>query len=141
MAKKIQNPEKKKCWDAFSKWWRTKRCIETTGSPVSGICITCGRKHHILYLDTGHCFAGRKNALLLTKKFIDIQCRYCNQILHGKPKKYRLKMVERYGVEFVDKWEIKLKHLVIQDKSINWERRTKLYKQNKQKLKDLQNER
>lgn len=137
MAKKIQNPEKKKCWNAFSIWWRTKRCIETTGFHASGICITCGRKFHISYLDAGHCFPGRKNGVLLAKKFIEIQCRYCNQVLHGQSKIFRRKMVERYGAEYVDRWEIKLKQFVIQDKDINWERRTKLYKV---KIKELQND-
>ena len=139
MAKKLQNPEKKKCWDAFSIYWRTKRCIETTGFCATGVCITCDKRYHINYLDAGHCFSGRRNGILLIKKFIDVQCRYCNQVLHGQPKKFRQKIVERYGEEYVDRWETKLKkQTVIQDKDINWERRTKIYKQ---KLEDLKGER
>ena len=135
MAKKLQNPEKKKAWDGFSQYRRRKRCIETTGLAMVGICVTCDKQFHFSYLDCGHFIGGRSNAILLCEKFTDIQCQYCNQALHGKPKKYRKVMVQRYGEEYITRWENKLKHqILLQDKQINWVGRRERYKRKLDKL-------
>jgi|ETNvirenome_6_85_1030632.scaffolds.fasta_scaffold07783_5 hypothetical protein len=127
MAKKLNNPDKAKAWNAFSKYIRVKRCLETMGVPFVGVCITCDRRRHIEYLDAGHCFPGRSNLVLLTEKFVFAQCRECNQVYHGKPKKFEKKMVKKYGAEFVEKWKYKLKRAV-PDCAIDWIFREKLYK-------------
>lgn len=127
MAKGIANPEKRKCWDAFSKMVRVIRCLATTGFPFLGVCLTCGKRYHISYLQAGHCFAGRTNAKLLNRKFVDIQCRMCNEGEHGKPEKFRRIMEERYGVEYVERQEFRFKRITIADYSINWVGRTKRY--------------
>lgn len=120
-------------------YMRTKRCIETTGFPFLGICVTCGRKHHINYLDAGHCFSGRTNVKLLNKKFVDIQCRYCNQVEHGKPKKFREIMERRYGKEYVNRQAIRFKKKIIRNNRINWKRRTELYQRKYAELLKSQN--
>ncbi len=132
LAKKVNNPEKKKAWDAFSKYKRILDCIATTGTTVAGRCITCGQKFHISMLQAGHFIAGRSNAVLFNRKFVNAQCRYCNEYNHGKPKVYREAMVYKYGKSFVDRWETKLRGLAkrgaITDRQINWEQRTARYK-------------
>ena len=111
MAKTIKNPAKKRAWDEFSRWVRVKGCIDTTGIPFCGICITCDVKYFISYLDAGHCFAGRSNAGLFHEKLVNIQCRRCNQILNGRLKKYRKIMENKYGKEQVLKWEAEVKKI------------------------------
>jgi len=141
MSKKTNNPEKAKAWAAFSKYKRTLDCIRTTGTPVAGLCITCGDKFHINYLQAGHLIAGRGNAILFNLKFVNAQCRYCNEYHHGKPKVYRAAMVHRHGEAFVDRWETKLRGMAksakITDKQINWEQRTKRYKKLTAKLNNI----
>ena len=113
MAKKISNPAKKRAWDAFSRFIRVRDCIATTGLPFCGICITCDVQYHISYLDAGHCFAGRSNAGLFHEDLVNGQCRKCNQVYHGKPKKYRKIMEAKYGKAKVAKWKAeceKVKH-------------------------------
>ena len=129
MAKKLANKEKGECWNMFSKMIRITRCLATTGLPFVGICLTCGCRRHISYLDAGHCFSGRSNVKLLNRKFVDIQCRNCNQVLNGKPKKFRKILEGRYGVEYVERQEYRFKRIVIKDNKIKWENRTKRYKQ------------
>ncbi len=128
MAKKLANPDKAKCWDDFSKMIRVVRCLATTGLPFTGICITCGRKYHISYLQAGHCFAGRSNVKLLNRKFVDIQCSYCNEFENGKPKKFRKILEDRYGVEYVERQYYRFKRITISDKDIDWAGRRARYK-------------
>ena len=56
------------------------------------------------YMQAGHCSAGRQNAKLFHEKLVNGQCTSCNEFWHGKPKKYRKIMNERYGKEQVDIW-------------------------------------
>ncbi len=130
MAKAL-NPEKTKAWNAFSKYKRTLDCIATTGTVVAGRCITCGNTFHISMLQAGHFIAGRGNAILFNRRFVNAHCRYCNESHHGKPKVYRAAMVYKYGEKFVDRWETKLRGMAksakITDKQINWHARTKRY--------------
>ncbi len=104
MAKKLTGP-KKTAWDAFAQWCRVKGCIETTGYPFAGVCITCGKKFHISYLDAGHCFPGHSNGVLFHEELVNIQCKNCNLFDGGHAKKYRKIMDEKYGVEQVDLWK------------------------------------
>ncbi len=104
MAKKLTGPAKT-AWDAFAQWRRVKGCIETTGHPFVGVCVTCDKRFHITFLDAGHCFAGKGNARLFHEELVNIQCKTCNLFDGGHSKKYRKKMDEKYTVEQVDKWK------------------------------------
>jgi hypothetical protein len=55
---------KDKAWRAFSEYIRTKECLETTGSPFGGICVTCGREYDYMELQAGHFLASRCNSIL-----------------------------------------------------------------------------
>ena len=135
MAKKFQNPEHKKAWDEFAHYCRIKGCLDTTGLAFVGVCVTCGKRCHIDWLQAGHFLSGRHNAIIFNEKFVNIQCTICNEVFHGKPKKYRKVMVERYGEEYVARWENKLKHQkIIHDGDINWVQRAARYKRKKEIL-------
>ena len=104
MAKDLTGPVKT-AWDAFAQWVRVSGCIETTGYPFAGVCVTCDKQFHITYLDAGHCFAGKGNARLFHEELVNNQCRMCNRFRDGRAKKYRKRMDKKYGVEQVDIWK------------------------------------
>lgn len=126
MAKKVA-PNKKATWAELSRLIRVKRCLETTGFPFVGVCVTCGKRFHIAALQAGHCFAGRKNVALLCTKFIDCQCVICNETHHGRAKRYERIIRERYGDNFVDRQLPRL-HRVIADRDIDWAGRKARYR-------------
>ena len=129
---------KQKAWDEFSRYRRIRRCLETTGLPFVGICVTCNRKFHISALETGHAISGRSNAVLLIEKFTDLQCSYCNRMNHGRPKEFRKVLENRYGTAFIEKWFTRLKSMakrgVIPSNQINWEARIERYKKKYKKV-------
>lgn len=88
---------KKECWDAFSKYVRTRDCIKTTGNPEMGVCITCPRKYPLKGLQAGHFVGGRHNNNLFSEKGVHAQCYYCNMTLKGNTLEYRRKVIELYG--------------------------------------------
>ena len=133
ISKSGATDDKGKCWKAFSEFIRIKDCLETTGTVLAGICITCERKYVVRYLQAGHCFAGRTNAKLLMTKFVFGQCGYCNCTMHGERKKYEKKMRARYGDKFVDR-AIYHMNKNIADRNIDWVGRTARYKRRTEKL-------
>lgn len=133
MAKKLANKDKGKAWDAFSHFVRIRDCLRTTGTLTAAVCVTCQKQHCWDYLDAGHCFAGRTNVKLLNEKFVHAQCKYCNQVMNGKLKKYRRFMVEKYGEDFVSRQEIRFKRIIIHDRNIDWIGRTARYKRKEER--------
>ena len=131
MAKKIQNKDKKKAWTECSRYVRIKRCLETTGLPFVGYCITCKRKFHISNLQAGHLFSGRGdsgNATLYSTKFIYNQCSYCNVLQHGEHTKYLKAIEQKYGKDYCERWKWRLKAKIIPDNVIDWEKKIAQYK-------------
>ena len=104
MAKKL-NGTAKTAWDAFAQWVRVSGCIETTGYPFVGVCVTCDKRFHITSLQAGHLFPGRSNGVLFQEELVNPQCVICNERFHGRTKRYRKRMDEKYGVEQVDIWD------------------------------------
>jgi len=119
--------EKDNCWKSFSKYIRIKGCLETTGLPFVGICITCERQFHIGMLEAGHLIGGRKNSVLFSEKLVNNQCTYCNRIQHGEYKKYKKAMCKRYGEERLERWIIRLKRRLIADRNMDFSGRCKRY--------------
>ena len=127
MAKALTGP-KKTAWDAFAQWVRVRDCIETTGRPFVGVCITCRKKFHISYLDAGHLFAGKGNAKLFHEDTVKAQCRICNQFRDGRAKKFRKIMEERHGEEQVAEWQAEV-NIVIHDKDMDYPAITQKYRE------------
>ena len=101
LPRKVKHPSKstvkKRAWDAFSKFIRTRDCLRTTGCADWGLCITCGKRYHIKLLQAGHFIPGRHNANLFSEKGCHAQCYNCNINLRGNTLEYRRKIIEMYG--------------------------------------------
>lgn len=80
MAKKKTERQKAKeqAWKAFSIYIRTRDCIRFSGSPDTGICVTCKRRYHFKQLQAGHFISGRGNAVLFDERLVYSQCIGCN---------------------------------------------------------------
>ena len=125
MAK--QTGEAAKAWKAFSRLKRVIDCMEYSGLPFVGQCITCRRQYHITYLEAGHCLTGRSNGVLFSRELVNAQCNYCNMIMHGCIKKYKKLMKAKYGEEQFEQWEIKARN-PIHDRDMDFEGRTQRYR-------------
>ena len=88
---------KKKCWNIFSQYIRTRDCIKTTGCPEWGLCITCGRRYHKKLLQAGHFIPGRHLNNLFSEKGTHAQCYNCNINLKGNTLEYRRQIIKLYG--------------------------------------------
>jgi hypothetical protein len=100
---KTLSKAKEKAWKAFSEYIRTKECIETTGSPFSGICVTCGRETDYRELQAGHFLSSRCNSILFEESGVHIQDKHCNLFKHGNIENYYPYMLKRYGQKEIDR--------------------------------------
>ena len=126
-AAKTAKTDKDKAWAAFSEMIRVRDCLRTTGVPFVGVCITCDKKYHARALQAGHCFAGRSNAKLFMRRFVNAQCGMCNLYKNGKAKKYERIMRERFSDKYVDR-AIYHMNRNISDRDIDWNGRAERYK-------------
>lgn len=94
--------QKKKTWDACSKYVRVRDCLKTTGNPEYGRCYTCGSEFHITRLDAGHYLPGHHMATYFDVRGIHIQCCYCNRTLEGNRIVYHERMLADYGQDVTD---------------------------------------
>ena len=88
---------KRQAWDAFSQYIRLRDCLETTGCPSFGLCITCGKKYHFKLLQAGHFIPGRNNNNLFSEEGTHAQCYNCNINLKGNTLEYRRQIIQLYG--------------------------------------------
>lgn len=70
---------KKKAWETFSLYIRTRDCIRFTGDPEQGMCVTCKSFKPRKELQAGHFVGGRGNAVLFDERLVYSQDGYCNQ--------------------------------------------------------------
>ena len=94
----------------FSRLVRLKGCLETTGHPEYGFCFTCGQRFHISNLQCGHFVSGRGNSLFFEENNSVAQCILCNTYKGGNLEVYREKMIEKFGIEEVERLE-SLRHI------------------------------
>ena len=99
MKKETVTKVKKKTWDAFSKFIRTRDCLRTTGCASWGFCITCEKpkRLHFKMLQAGHYIPGRHNNNLFEETGCHAQCYNCNINLKGNTHVYAKKLIELYG--------------------------------------------
>ncbi len=122
---------KKKCWDVFSIFIRTRDCLKTTGCADWGLCITCGKRYHIKLLQAGHFVQGRHNANLFSEEGTHAQCYNCNINLKGNTLEYRRQIIKMYGEGYDEVLEAKEKMTIkytipdLIEKKANYENRTK----------------
>jgi hypothetical protein len=88
---------KERAWKAFSLW------VRMSNADINGNvkCITCPKIIPWREAQAGHFISGRTNAVLFSEEGVHPQCVGCNMFGRGKWTEYFEKMVELYGIEFV----------------------------------------
>lgn len=137
--KRKPRPPKKRAWDAFSIYIRTRDCIRFSGDPTLGKCVTCNRAYPFKKLQAGHFIQGRGNAVLFDERIVYSQCLSCN----GNPPygkggnyvEYYVFMLEEWGQIMIDEFRA-LKHKTVIYKNFDYERIEQEYKEKTQALLD-----
>lgn len=96
---------KKKAWDEFSRFIRTRDAIRTTGKADLVVCCTCGKPYPAFgvgCVQAGHFIPGRGNSILFDERGVHAQCYNCNVNLKGNWPEYLAFMIKRYGQKVVD---------------------------------------
>ena len=96
----------------FSQLVRLKGCMDTTGDLEYGKCFTCGTLVSFNRLQCGHFISGRTNSLFFEEHNSHIQCEGCNSFKGGNIKRYREKMIIKYGLAEVERLE-SLRHKAV----------------------------
>lgn len=102
MKKKKEKPDKwwkEKAWKAFSLWVRLRDSNEL------GICkcCTCGVEKMWKKMHAGHFVNGRTNSILFDEKNCHAQCYRCNVILSGNWSAYYEYMLNKYGLDTINR--------------------------------------
>ena len=129
-------PAKRRAWNAFSLYIRTRDAIETTGCPDYGLCITCGRNYPVKKLgglQAGHFIQGRHPSILFDERNCHAQCYGCNVTKKGNMVNYYEFMLKRYGKKVIDE----LKELDKQTKQMKVYMYLELVEIYKKKYQDL----
>jgi len=96
----MNNSDRQKALSAFQ---RCRVLEEANGEYVR--CISCGKIVHVSHADGGH-YESRKNRVTeLLPENVHAQCVTCNRFLDGNHDGYRQGLIERYGVDYVDRLE------------------------------------
>jgi len=90
---------KAEAWRIFSRMIRMRDCLQATGDPGRGRCVTCGRPYDFKALQAGHWLTGRRNAVLFDERGVHGQCRTCNLWGQGEGPAYTEFMEKTYGKE------------------------------------------
>ena len=119
---------KKKAWDMFSLYIRTKYDHEG-----DLLCYTCGKQGTIKTMQAGHGIAGRNNAVLFEEDLVRPQCVGCNLFGGGKYAIFMDKLIKEYGEnKFANL--VRMSALTFQYKAKDYQ---DIYETYKQKLQDL----
>lgn len=133
MKKDKLSTHKKKAWNTFSIYIRTRDCIKTTGNPNEAICVTCPSLVEFKKLHAGHWIGGRNNAVLFSEKGVHGQCFACNVGLHGNPIVYWVYMENHYGRKVMDQL-IAESHQAIKYKAWDYDNIAEEYKEKTKQL-------
>lgn len=94
---------KKDTWEIFSRYIRTRGCLNSTGTLWQGKCITCGRTYEFKKLQAGHFIDGRTNSILFDEDGCHPQCHGCNMFKSGAKLEYREWMLKNMGIETIER--------------------------------------
>lgn len=133
MAKPTITRAKKKAWDSFSRYIRTRDCVRFTGDPEHGICVTCKRPYPFKQLQAGHFIAGRTNSVLFDEDAVYSQCYGCNVGRGGAAVEYFVWMEEEVGREKIDELRAK-RHQTVKYTLFDYERIRDTYDEKYQDL-------
>ncbi len=142
MAKKPKSElklAKKKAWDQFSIYIRTRDCIRFRNSLTEGMCVTCKREYSFKQLCAGHFIPGRTNAVLFDDRIVYTQCMGCNTNppygLGGNYVEYFVFMEHEWGREKIDEFRA-LKHKTVKFKAFELLAMAERFEQQTKELRD-----
>lgn len=92
---------REKALKAFQRF-RRLQCSDLNGY---GECISCGRVNHYTKMDGGHYETRKNKATELESDNVWIQCKYCNGTLEGNKVAYRNRLIQKIGLERVQRIE------------------------------------
>lgn len=98
MKKLTVRSAKKKAWDEFSKFIRTRDT-----NKLGTQCYTCDRYYPMSAMQAGHFQPGRFPIFLFDERQVHAQCYRCNINLKGNWPRYYEHMIKDYGLEEVAK--------------------------------------
>ena len=115
MKKKITRQAATKKADlAMGQFIRLRDCLWTGKNPKWGHCISCYGICSYEYSETrdprvvgqaGHYVPRRHKSLRWDLHNVNLQCRHCNEFLHGNLDSYREGLIAKYGQEAVERLE------------------------------------
>jgi len=99
---------------AMGQFIRLRDCLWTGKNHVWGYCISCGGRCTYEYSETrdprtvgqaGHFIPRGYFRYRWDMLNVNLQCRYCNEFLHGNMEAYREGMIAKYSLEVVEAME------------------------------------
>lgn len=121
---------KKKAWEAFSLYIRTRDSIKTTGGIDYCVCVTCPNQYPRIgvgCIQAGHFIDGRGNAILFDEEATHGQCYGCNVGRNGAHVEYFVWMEQNYGRETIDRLRVK-RHEIVKYKAWDYDTIADKYK-------------
>ena len=91
--------QEQKTWQAFSKYVRTRDCLNSTGNPNEGVCFTCGARLSYSKLQAGHIVSRTWGKAMYNPNVVFSQCTYCNHTREGAHVMGFFKLMEKYGLD------------------------------------------
>ena len=135
--KSVLYKRKERAQRIFNEYIRSRDCLETTGSPFSGICFTCGRETDNTKgnLHASHFILDSKNGNATSFDEVNVNscCKYCNRMLHGNLGNYAINLIKKYGQNELDR----LQRLKLTNKKWTIDELDKIYDEYKLKIKNL----
>jgi len=92
---------KKKAWNIFSRYIRTRDCLLSSNSTEFGKCFTCDKIYPIKQLQAGHFVDSRTKPVLFNEDIVHSQCARCNIYRKGAKDDYTPKMISIWGTDKV----------------------------------------
>jgi 5-methylcytosine-specific restriction endonuclease McrA len=122
-----------RAWKLMSEYVRLRDCLEQTGDPEWGFCVTCRRPIPRKGSHAGHFLPGRTDAVLWEEDAVHLQCPTCNTYQQGRWPDYYEFMVDRYGQERVDELMAK-RHQPTFMTEEDYRRKARMYQQKIQQM-------
>lgn len=88
------------------------------------LCYTCGNTNNDTKMNAGHFIpvgAGGGDRRRFMHENIKRQCEFCNTHKGGDPKGYRLKLVDEFGIEWVEWLECESNHPTLKEQFPTWQ--------------------
>jgi len=82
-----------------------------------GVCFTCGTRKPWKYMQNGHFVSRQYLSIRWDETNCNCQCAGCNVFKHGNMVEYSLRMIEKYGLEYIEELNKKKNQITKLDKA------------------------